>query len=68
MLKIWQKVNFSNVIHFSIFSRLCDMSYQVSPSHLQNKNEEEISKRELYTEVYRKMVSQMAKNSQEEYF
>lgn len=44
------------------------MSHQSINDHIQNKNEEEISKRELYADVYRKMVSQMAKNSQEEYF
>ena len=44
------------------------MSQQVINDHLQDKNQEEISKMELYAEVYRKMVSQMAKNSQEEYF
>ena len=44
------------------------MSHEVINDHIQDKNEEEISKMELYTDVYRKMVSQMAKNSQEEYF
>ena len=43
------------------------MSNQVINNHMQDKNEEEVSKMELYSEVYRKMVSQMAKNSQEEY-
>ena len=44
------------------------MSHQVINDHIQDKNKEEISKMELYTDVYRKMVSQMAKNSQEAYF
>ena len=44
------------------------MSQQVINDHVQDKNEEEISKMELYADVYRKMVSQMAKNSQKEYF
>ena len=68
LLGFWQKVSFSNVILFSIFFRLYGMSHQVINNHIQDKNEEEISKMELYTDVYRKMVSQMAKNSQEEYF
>jgi len=68
LLEIWQKVNFSNVILFSIFFRLYHMSHQVINDHIQDKNKEEISKMELYTDVYRKMVSQMAKNSQEAYF
>ena len=44
------------------------MSEQITKKYIQDKNEEEISKMKLYTDVYRKMVSQMAKNSQEEYF
>jgi len=68
LLEIWQKVNFSNVILFSIFFRLYRMSHQVINDHIQDKNKEEISKMELYADVYRKMVSQMAKNSQEAYF
>jgi len=68
LLEIWQKVNFLNVVLFSIFFRLCCMYHQVINDHIQDKNEEEISKMKLYIDVYRKMVSQMAKNSQEEYF
>jgi predicted ATP-dependent Lon-type protease len=44
------------------------MSEQITEKHIQNKNEEEISKNIQYFEVYRKMVSQMAKNSEKEYF
>ncbi|MDH5432027.1 MAG: hypothetical protein OEW78_09140 [Nitrosopumilus sp.] len=44
------------------------MSEQITEKRIQNKNEEEISKNNQYFEVYRKMVSQMAKNSEKEYF
>lgn len=44
------------------------MSHQINADHIQDKNDEEISKMKLYADVYRKMVRQMAKNSQEEYF
>ena len=43
------------------------MSKQIINRHIQSKNEEEISKNIQYFEVYRKMVSQMAKNSEKEY-
>jgi len=43
------------------------MSEQITKKHIQNKNEEEISKNIQYSDVYRKMVSQMAKNSEEDY-
>jgi hypothetical protein len=43
------------------------MSEQIAEKHIQNKNEEEVSKNIQYSEVYRKMVSQMAKNSEKEY-
>ena len=43
------------------------MSEQITQEHIQNKNEEEILKNIQYSDVYRKMVSQMAKNSEEEY-
>ena len=38
------------------------MSQQIT----QNKNESEISKAKVYAQVYRKMVRQMVKNSQDE--
>lgn len=41
------------------------MSEQIIKKHIQNKNEEEISKNIQYSDVYRKMVSQMAKNSED---
>ncbi len=41
------------------------MTKQGTNRHIQSKNEEEISKNTQYFEVYRKMVSQMAKNSEE---
>ena len=41
------------------------MSKQITTVEIRNKNEEEISKSAEYSEVYRKMVSQMAKNSHE---
>ena len=44
------------------------MSKQITEKPIQNKNEEEISKNIQYSEVYRNMVSQMAKNSEKEYF
>ena len=44
------------------------MSQQITQERIQSKNEAEISKSKQYAEVYRKIVSQMAKNSQEEYF
>jgi hypothetical protein len=44
------------------------MSRQFINDQIQDKNKEEISKMELYADVYRKMVSQMSKNSQKEYF
>lgn len=41
----------------------------MSHSHdsIQNQNDVEISKNKLYADTYKKMVSQMAKQSQEEY-
>ena len=42
------------------------MSRQVTQNSIQNKNEEEISKNKVYADTYRKMISQMAKNSQDE--
>lgn len=42
------------------------MSHQITQNKIQNKNEEEVSKAKVYAEVYRKMVSQMAKNSQDD--
>jgi hypothetical protein len=61
----WQKVNFSNLACFSFFSKLINMAQQIAKQQVQNKNEQEISKNIQYSDVYRKMVSQMAKNSEE---
>ena len=44
------------------------MSQQVIQEKKLSKNEVEISKSKQYADIYRKIVSQMAKNSQEEYF
>ena len=43
------------------------MSEQITKKYIQDKNEEEISKNIQYFEVYRKMVSQMAMDSEKEY-
>jgi len=44
------------------------MSKQIPEKTIQNKNDEEISKNIKYSEVYRNMVIQMARNSEKEYF
>jgi len=44
------------------------MSKQIPEKLIQNKNDEEISKNIKYSEVYRNMVIQMARNSEKEYF
>ena len=41
------------------------MTQQITREQVQNKNEQEISKNIQYSDVYRKMVIQMAKNSEE---
>ena len=41
------------------------MSRQISQNQIQDKNEKEVSKAREYAQVYCKMVSQMAKNSQD---
>jgi len=61
----WQMVNFLNLVYFSFYSELISMKQQITKKHIQNKNEEEVSKNIQYSNVYRKMVSQMATNSEE---
>lgn len=62
----WQKVNFSNTIHFCFFPELIHMN-QITKQSIHNKNEEEISRNIQYSDVYREMIHQMANNSDEEY-
>ncbi len=40
---------------------------QITKQSIHNKNEEEISRNIQYSDVYREMIHQMAKNSDEEY-
>ena len=44
------------------------MNSQASHDQIENHNEIEIRRNRLYAHVYRNMVTQMAKNSTDEYF